>query len=102
LRLLNVYMGIDQPTDRDNYKFKRLELVGSLMNDLFREYYTIQQRLIHLGFEEKITYNRAIYENDLKGLIKTNFKTVFAERTVEVGFKKAFKGNWGSQEHTIL
>jgi DNA-directed RNA polymerase II subunit RPB2 len=100
LRLLNVYMGIDQPTDRDNYKFKRLELVGSLMNDLFREYYTIQQRLIHLGFEEKITYNRAIYENDLKGLIKTNFKTVFAERTVEVGFKKAFKGNWGSQEHT--
>ena len=100
LRLLNVYTGVELPTDRDNYKFKRLELVGSLMNDLFREYYTIQQRLIHLGFEEKITYNRAIYENDLEGLINDNFKTVFSERTVEIGFKKAFKGNWGSQEHT--
>jgi DNA-directed RNA polymerase II subunit RPB2 len=99
-RLLNVYTGVEQPTDRDNYKFKRLELVGSLTNDLFREYYTIQQRLIHLGFEEKITYNRATYENNLPGLIKENFKTVFAERTVEAGFKKAFKGNWGSQEHT--
>ena len=99
-RLLNVYTGVEQPTDRDNYKFKRLELVGSLTNDLFREYYTIQQRLIHLGFEEKITYNRATYENNLPGLIKENFKAVFAERTVEAGFKKAFKGNWGSQEHT--
>jgi DNA-directed RNA polymerase II subunit RPB2 len=99
-RLLNVYTGVEPPTDRDNYKFKRLELVGSLTNDLFREYYTIQQRLIHLGFEEKITYNRATYENNLPGLIRENFKTVFAERTVEAGFKKAFKGNWGSQEHT--
>jgi len=99
-RLLNVFNGTEPPTDRDNYKFKRIELVGSLMNDLFREYYTIQQHMIHLAFEEKITYNRGIYEDDLKALIEQNYKNVFAERTVEIGFKKAFKGNWGSQAHT--
>jgi len=99
-RLLNVYRGVEPPTDRDNLKYKRVELVGSLMYDLFREYYTIQQRQIHLAFEEQITYNQGIYERDLKGLIRNNFKTVFSERVVETGFRKAFKGNWGGQTHT--
>jgi DNA-directed RNA polymerase II subunit RPB2 len=98
--LLSVYAGIEQPTDRDNFKFKRIELVGSLINDLFREYYTIQLRQIHLLFEEKITYNRGIYEDNLKGLIYENYKEIFRERVVESGFKKAFKGNWGAQSHT--
>jgi DNA-directed RNA polymerase II subunit RPB2 len=99
-RLLNVYNGNEQPTDRDNFKFKRIDLVGTLMNDLFREYYTIQQRQIHLEFEQQITYNRGIYENNLKGLIIENYREIFRDRTLETGFKKAFKGNWGAQSHT--
>ena len=98
--LISVHTGIQLPTDRDNFKFKRLELVGSLMNDLFREYYTIQMRQLHLAFEEKITYNRGIYEDNLKGLIYENYKEVFRERSLEAGFKKALKGNWGAQAHT--
>jgi len=99
-RLLSVHTGIELPTDRDNFKFKRIELVGSLMYDLFREYYTLQQRQIELGFEEKLYYNQNIYENNLKGLIEQNYKEIFMERTVEMGFKKAFKGNWGATAHT--
>ena len=100
-RLLSVYTGLEPPTDRDNYKYKRIELVGGLMNDLFREYYTMQLRSVHLAFEEILTYNQAQYENDLQSLIKNNFQTAFNEnRIVEVGFKKAFKGNWGASAHT--
>ena len=98
--MLLVHVGINPPTDRDNYKYKRLELVGSLLNDLFREYYAMQLRQIHLLFEQKITYNRGIYEDNLKGLIYENYKEVFSERVLEQGFKKAFKGNWGAQPHT--
>jgi DNA-directed RNA polymerase II subunit RPB2 len=99
-KLLSVYTGLEAPTDRDNFKFKRIELVGSLMYDLFREYYTIQQRQIHLAFESKITYNRNLYENNLYGLITENYKAFFGERSLEAGFKKAFKGNWGAFTHT--
>jgi DNA-directed RNA polymerase II subunit RPB2 len=99
-RLLSVHTGIELPTDRDNFKFKRIELVGSLMHDLFREYYTLQQRQIELGFEEKLYYNQNIYENNLKGLIEQNYKEVFMEPSVEIGFRKAFKGNWGASAHT--
>lgn len=99
-RLLSVYNGTEPATDRDNYKYKRIELVGSLMYDLFREYYTLQQRHIHLKFEEQITYNPDIYARNLMTLIQKKQTDVFSERIVEAGFKKAFKGNWGSQEHT--
>ena len=101
-RLLSVYTGLELPTDRDNFKFKRIQLVGSLIYDLFREYYTIQQRQIQLSFEEKVHYNQNIYADNLLGLINKNYKEVLRERTLENGFKKAFKGNWGAQTHTKL
>ena len=99
-RLLSVYKGIEPPTDRDNYKYKRIELVGSLINDLFREYYTIQQREFHLAFEKKLYYNRDMYENNLYELIQNNYRDIVQERHVEIGFRKAFKGDWGSVSHT--
>jgi len=70
------------------------------MYDLFREYFKLQQRQIELGFEEKVHYNQSIYANNLKGLIRENYKEIFTERTVDAGFKKAFKGNWGASAHT--
>ena len=99
-QLLLVYIGTELPTDRDNFKYKRIELVGSLMYDLFREYYTMQQKSIHLRFEEKIFFNQAIYADNLYGLIQQEHKAIFDERILEKGFKKAFKGNWGAQAHT--
>jgi len=99
-RLLSVYTGLEPATDRDNFKYKRIELVGSLMSDLFREYYTIQQRQVELSLEEIVHYNESIYSDNLYGLINKNYKEIFREKIVETGFKKAFKGNWGSQTHT--
>jgi len=99
-RLLSVYSDIEQPTDRDNFKYKRIELVGSLIYDLFREYYTIQQKQIHLDFEKRLYYNKSLYAENLPGLIQQNYREVLKERYVELGFKKAFKGNWGSEAHT--
>jgi DNA-directed RNA polymerase II subunit RPB2 len=100
-RLLSVFTGLEAPTDRDNFKYKRIELVGGLLSELFREYYTLQQRQIHLAFEERVSYNKAVYEDNLKGLIDENYKEIFRDtKTVYSGIKKAFKGNWGAQSHT--
>jgi DNA-directed RNA polymerase II subunit RPB2 len=99
-RLLNVAQGLEPPTDRDNFKYKRIELVGSLLYDLFREYWSIQLRQVHLAFEKVLYYNEPRYENNLFGLIMDNYREVFRERSLEQGFKKAFKGNWGAYSHT--
>lgn len=100
-RILLLQTGIDKPTDRDNFKYKRIELVGPLIYNLFNEYYKIQSKKIHLGFEGTLYMNKAQYEDDLMSLIKNNFEKVFDEnKDLNQGVKKAFKGNWGAQAHT--
>ena len=123
-RLLKVYNKEEKPTDRDNFRFKRVELTGSLIYDLFREYYLIQKKAITQKIDAEYYYHKGEYKDDetlsrrekkniknkpvesnkyqdnFIGLIESNVKTFFKERIVESGFKRAFKGNWGSEEHT--
>jgi DNA-directed RNA polymerase II subunit RPB2 len=135
-RMLKVYTKEEAPTDRDNFRFKRVELSGSLIYDLFREYYLIQKKDITRKIDEEYYYHKGEYKDDdtlsrkekkelqsklkdkgdkgdkgSKGesykyrdnfisLIESNFKSFFKDRIVEQGFKKGFKGNWGSQENT--
>ena len=101
-KLLNVYTGIENETNRDNFKFKRIETPGSLISDLFREYYNIQQKAVHLSLESTLYYNQQEYENNLPQLIldKKNMFEDKDHRQVDSGFKKAFKGNWGAKTHT--
>ena len=81
-RLLSVSTGIEKPTDRDNFKYKRVELVGSLIHELFREYYTIQQKTIHLELEKRLYFNQSLYAENLYHLIQSNYRDVLKERTV--------------------
>ena len=102
-RLLNVYTGAEKPTDRDSFKFKRLEVSGNLLYGLFKEYYKLQQDNIYLKIDKEYFYkkNQTSYQNlDFKNLISKNVELFFSDRIVETGFKKAFKGSWGSSEHT--
>jgi DNA-directed RNA polymerase II subunit RPB2 len=100
-RMLRVFTKEDKPTDRDNFRFKRVELSGSLIYDLFREYYLIQKRDISLKIDKEHYFHKGKYEGKafLK-LIENNVGLFFKERLIETGFRKAFKGNWGSEEHT--
>jgi len=101
-RMLSVHIGLELPTDRDNFKYKRLELPGNLIYELFREYYTIQLKKIHLMFETELNLNLGNYERDMPRWIQDHQRDIFREggRIVEDGFKKAFKGNWGAYSHT--
>jgi DNA-directed RNA polymerase II subunit RPB2 len=102
-KLLRVFTKDDAPTDRDNFKFKRIELSGTLIYDLFREYYLTQKRSIELEIDKLYYYELANYKNNLSdfmNLITDNTSKIFKNRGVEDGFRKAFKGNWGSMEYT--
>jgi DNA-directed RNA polymerase II subunit RPB2 len=100
-QLLQVYTKERKATDRDNFRFKRIELTGSLLYDLFKEYYTLQQREIFQKFDKEYYYKKGIYLNNFPALIESNYKEFFGgERQVADGFRKAFKGGWGSEAHT--
>jgi len=99
-KLLRVFMGKEAPTDRDNFKFKRIETSGSLIYDLFREYYLIQKRNIFLKIDKEFYYHPGDYRTNFVALIENNIKLFFKDRLVEDGFKKGFKGNWGADANT--
>jgi len=99
-QLLKVYTKEIKATDRDNFKFKRVELAGNLIYDLFKEYYNLQQKNIYQKIDKEYYYKQGIYQDNFVSLIENNYKHYFSERLVEVGFRKAFKGNWGATEHT--
>lgn len=96
-KMLKVYMKQEQPTNRDSFKYKRVELSGALIYDLFREYYLIQKKHILLKIE-KVDYYGNI--GDLAEYVEQNQNIIFKNRLVESGVRKAFKGNWGSQANT--
>ena len=101
-KLLRVVTKEEKPTDRDNFKCKRVELSGRLIYDLFREYFLIQKKAIALKIDKEYYYH-AKYKNsmeDFMTLIESNNNDFFKKRDIEIGFKKAFKGAWGSEEHT--
>ena len=99
-KLLKVFINEEKPTDRDSFKFKRVELAGSLIYDLFKEYYTLQQKHIFQKIDKEYYYKQGIYQENFISLIDDNINEYFREKILETGFKKAFKGSWGAEEHT--
>ena len=99
-KLLKVYNDEEAATDRDSFRFKRVELVGSLIYDLFKEYYTLQQKHVFQKIDKEYYYKQGIYQDNFQSLIDNNINEYFKERILENGFKKAFKGSWGAEEHT--
>ena len=101
-KLLLVYNKSDKPTDRDNFKFKRVDSPGRLLYDLFKEYFSLQQQNIRLAIDREYYMNTPRYNtpDSFPGLITLNQIETFKDRVVESGFKRAFKGNWGSVDHT--
>ena len=99
-KILKVASKQEKPTDRDNFRFKRIEQTGTLIYELFREYYLIQKRDLGQKIDIEYYYHKVKYQNDFSNLIELNVDNFFKERIVEKGFKKGFKGNWGSEERT--
>jgi len=98
--VLRVYIKDTKATDRDNYKYKRVELPGSLLYDLFKEYMNLQQKNIYQRIDKEYTYKQGLYKTNFTGLIEQNYREIFSERMIEAGFRKGFKGNWGSDNQT--
>ena len=127
--LLQVSENVKPETDRDSFRYKRVELPGDLLYNLFKEYYVIQKQSIFLKVDKQIYYhhNKITKDdlnsrkkkseiqkqlfNSLQDIIKLDAKEFnvmmmdnkdefFKDKIVETGMKKAMKGNWGATSHS--
>jgi DNA-directed RNA polymerase II subunit RPB2 len=102
-KLIRVAAKIDLPTDRDSFRNKRVEVSGTLLYDLFREYYKIQIKNIRQSIDTTYYYEKTDKyqgENFTDLVSLSNYQMHFKENDLEKGVRRAFKGNWGSTAHT--
>jgi len=103
-KMLLVLTNAERPTDRDSFKFKRVEVPGALMFNLFRTYYNAHVDNVRLKLDKKIKYGRD--RNEFVGtqimqvITADNYNEIFGERIIEAGFKKSFKGKWAATVQT--
>ena len=104
-KLLKVFKDVEKPTDRDSFKYKRIETTGALLHDLFREHYREMLSEISKKFDKEYYFKEKgnLYEGvDFSDLIENNYINFFKDKgfMVQNGLKKAFKGQWGSKSYT--
>ena len=103
--MLKVAHNDEKVTDRDNFKYKRVDSSGYLMKELFIEYSNIMYENIYKKIDKEFYYHTAEYVDEGQVRETSSYLSLFSdehfiERYVENGFRKAFKGDWGAEIHT--
>ena len=95
--IIQCKMGIHPPDDRDDYRNKRLDLVGSLLNNLFRNYFNklvkdMQKQIIR----EINNGSWRSTDNYMNIINNTNIYKIVKPTTIENGLKRALStGDFG-------
>jgi DNA-directed RNA polymerase II subunit RPB2 len=97
LRLIKCSLGILKQDDRDSYMNKRVDLTGSLLNNLFRNYFNKVVKDMTKQVIREINTGSWRSTEDYLGIInKTNVYKIIKSTTIENGIKRALStGDFG-------
>ena len=104
-KLLKVFNRLKSSTDRDSFKYKNgIETTGSLLNDIFREYYREMLSEISKKFDKEYYFKEKgnIYEGESYSDLIENiiYLSLRKKGFIVQDGKRAFKGQWGSKNYT--
>ena len=95
-KFLKVCLGITPESDRDSYIYKRVDISGFLISNLFRDYYNQFRQEVMSKVDSTFQYSEHKFTNKVNGLITDlNFNSIFKPSIIDGGFKKSLKGSWG-------
>lgn len=94
-KIVRVALGASEETDRDNYMYKRVDISGFLLANLFRDYYNQFRNFVRNKLDQAYLYG-PWKENGIENIVnKGNLNTIFDYRIIEDGLRKSLKGSWG-------
>ena len=96
-KLLQVNFGWSQPDDRDSYLNKRIDLVGTLLNNLFRNYFNKLVKDMEKQVIREINNGSWKSTDNYDNIInQTNIYKIIKSTTIENGIKRALStGDFG-------
>jgi DNA-directed RNA polymerase II subunit RPB2 len=103
-KVLRMAVGIDPITDRDSFRMKRMNSTGTLLSNLFNDFYNQQLKHVNLEIDRAYNNNETLFDKPevFPSLFTSNYTSFFEERVTENGFKHGFKGSWGATSYTKI
>ena len=95
-KLVKTVLGIISESDRDNYVYKRVDISGFLVGNLFRDYYNQFRNTVRSLIDKQYLFGPWKTTKDITNLLnKMNIASIFQSSIIEDGFRKSLKGSWG-------
>ena len=97
---LDISIGKSKPSDRDHFKFKRLDASGDLYFQQFKRIFKELSRKMITLMDKRLTYEATNYAGtNLKNLLQPETMGAFwFSREVLIEFEKAHKSQWGGKD----
>jgi DNA-directed RNA polymerase II subunit RPB2 len=100
-KLLRCYFGENQPDDRDSYINKRIDLTGTLLNNLFRNYFNKLVKDMQKQIVREINNGSWRSSDDYINIVNlTNIYKIVKSTTIENGLKRALATGDFGVKHT--
>ena len=95
-KIVKTKLNIISETNKDNYLFKRVDLSGYQLSNLFRDFYNKLRNNIKNTMDKQYNYGHWKNTGDISNLINSNnIKKIFDNKIITDGMIKSLKGNWG-------
>ena len=95
-KLLLTHLQVIKPTLLDNYMYKRIELSGKLLLELYRELFQKFRRNTQLQVDYEIKFNLDNIGQITNVINSINYRKIFNENIISGPFIKSFSGKWGT------
>ena len=101
-QLIRCSLGLQPPSDRDSYANKRIDLAGTLLNNLFRNYFNKLVKDMQKQIVREINSGSWRATEDYRSIVNTtNVYKIVKAATVENGFRRALAtGDFGIKQTT--
>ena len=98
--VMDVDLGINGNTDRDHFRFKRLDASGDLCFQEFRRIYIDVAKNMKLRLDERVEFEKSTYKGKaLSNLVQEeNIRMYWKSYEFMNRFGKSFKGRWGDAD----
>jgi len=95
-QVIKTVLGIIPPSDRDSYIFKRVDISGYLLSQLFQETYGKFRKNIRNELDKYYKFGHIETTGKLEDLVnKSNLNRIFTPVFITDTFTRSLKGMWG-------
>jgi DNA-directed RNA polymerase II subunit RPB2 len=96
-RLVMTCLGHRGVTDRDNYMYKRVDLSGMLLTNIFKDFYNVFRNRSRSKIDKEFETGR--WKTDSRNITEMihfgNLKYIFKHEHITEGMLRSMKGRWG-------